>query len=702
MSSFLDCEYKWQHRPDETTASLTNPISTTTTTSVGPLPSYVGSCSYGITSDRNAAATATTTTATATATIKSEQAMLLDDDETADDDNDTDTAGSRYKNYNYDDDFDSSDDEAIIARMKMTTKKKKKDAPHSSDATTSHGNGHSTLREELVTNNNNVVPMTTLPCTSSNTSKSEQAMLLDAFDFDSDSSDDEAIVDRMKMAAKKKKKNKETPHASDATASDRSGYSTLYEELNTNNNNGVPMTTVTRTTYNISNEVVDKYSSTSCLLLNSYKDDGMVASISRDDNDDHGYDNDDIGDDHGNDDDSTFQRSEGIKRKRHEKNPGNTTDRNDKRNVNSDSKDNVSDNNVYSAKRIRVEVDEDILFPSSLPVMSNSHQAVQDVRFCNNEGDGGGAVSGTASSEQRFDSNPALRPRNAKSTKSTNIIASDGGFHENISQGHAKPSSKNSTKWEEYRQQLADFKVKFLHTNVPAKHAENKALGIWVDNQRVQYMLFKAKRKSYMTRERIQSLEELDFEWKSNTTRTWEESRQQLVDFKRKFLHTNVPNKFAENKPLGNWVKSQRKWYKLFKAKRKSYITRERIQSLEELDFEWERITNRCTWEERRQQLVDFKRKFRHTNVPRDYAKNKPLGNWVNTQRIQYRLFKANNNKSFMTRERIQSLKELDFKWQLGRGGRRTRSNSSSLVESSLSKTEDGYESDNSELYVII
>ena len=122
--------------------------------------------------------------------------------------------------------------------------------------------------------------------------------------------------------------------------------------------------------------------------------------------------------------------------------------------------------------------------------MSNSHQAASCVHVSNNKRDGGGAVSATVSSEQRFDPIPVLRPRNAKSTKSTNIIVSGDP------QGHFKPSSKNSTKWKGKRKQLADFKVKFRHTNVPRSYEENKQLGTWVDNQRKQYKLFKEKRKS--------------------------------------------------------------------------------------------------------------------------------------------------------------------------------------------------------------
>ena len=92
-----------------------------------------------------------------------------------------------------------------------------------------------------------------------------------------------------------------------------------------------------------------------------------------------------------------------------------------------------------------------------------------------------------------------------------------------------------------------------------------------------------------MTREQIQSLEKLGFEWElraAPSPYTWEEHRQQLADFKEEFDHTNVPQSYAENKPLANWVKRQKNQYKLFKASKTSSMTREQIQSLEELGFE--------------------------------------------------------------------------------------------------------------------
>jgi len=116
--------------------------------------------------------------------------------------------------------------------------------------------------------------------------------------------------------------------------------------------------------------------------------------------------------------------------------------------------------------------------------------------------------------------------------------------------------------WAEQRNQLADFKKQFHYTNVLQQYAENMPLGLWVNNQRSLYKLLKANKLSHMTSDRIQSLEKVGFEWVVHSRYllyyyTWEEQRQQLADFKNEFHHTNVPQRYTENKSLGSWVKTQ-------------------------------------------------------------------------------------------------------------------------------------------------
>jgi glutaredoxin len=146
------------------------------------------------------------------------------------------------------------------------------------------------------------------------------------------------------------------------------------------------------------------------------------------------------------------------------------------------------------------------------------------------------------------------------------------------------------------------------------------------------------------------------------TTSVWDVRLQELAAYKEANGHTNVPSRFASNKPLGNWVQKQRQQYKLIHENEKSVMTPEHIESLNELDFEW--VVRSASWERHLQELTIYKKQNNgKTYVSTLDATNKPLRTWVNTQKKQYKLFQENENSS-MTPERIKSLNELDFEWQ--------------------------------------
>ena len=54
---------------------------------------------------------------------------------------------------------------------------------------------------------------------------------------------------------------------------------------------------------------------------------------------------------------------------------------------------------------------------------------------------------------------------------------------------------------------------------VPRGYNDNQKLGRWVNNQRAQYRLMKDGKKSQMTEERAQKLEEAGFVWKAKVGR---------------------------------------------------------------------------------------------------------------------------------------------------------------------------------------
>ena len=68
---------------------------------------------------------------------------------------------------------------------------------------------------------------------------------------------------------------------------------------------------------------------------------------------------------------------------------------------------------------------------------------------------------------------------------------------------------------------------------------------------------------SSMTMDRVRALESIGFTWaKRKGQHSWDSKFDELVDYKRRKGHANVPTKFEENKALGRWVSTQRSQFK--------------------------------------------------------------------------------------------------------------------------------------------
>ena len=150
----------------------------------------------------------------------------------------------------------------------------------------------------------------------------------------------------------------------------------------------------------------------------------------------------------------------------------------------------------------------------------------------------------------------------------------------------------------------------------------------------------------------------------------WNTRLRELTDYKQEFGNTSVPQRDTKNKPLGRWIAHQRFQYKLSIKGKPNIITKERYESLNKLGFQWNPKKFAPTWEERRQQLVDFKVEFNHTNVTQSNTNDKPLGLWVKRQRCNYKLIEE-GKPSPLTKERIVSLNKLGFRWRLNKETRK-------------------------------
>ena len=67
----------------------------------------------------------------------------------------------------------------------------------------------------------------------------------------------------------------------------------------------------------------------------------------------------------------------------------------------------------------------------------------------------------------------------------------------------------------------------------------------------------------------------------------WNEHLSEIINFWRLCKSEIIPQKYAKNLKLGQWVMNQRSQYKLFKSGGKYFIIDERISQLEKHRFKW-------------------------------------------------------------------------------------------------------------------
>jgi len=135
----------------------------------------------------------------------------------------------------------------------------------------------------------------------------------------------------------------------------------------------------------------------------------------------------------------------------------------------------------------------------------------------------------------------------------------------------------------------------------------------------------------------------------------WEAMFQLLVQYKKKYRTTRVPNTpNSKHTKLGYWVTNQR-----VNNKRKK-LSEYRKQRLESIGFQF-KVRAYVSWIEMYNKLRSYKKRNNgSTRVPQTatsliYSR---LGNWVHQQRKSY----SNGN---LAEERIYLLEHIGFEWQL-------------------------------------
>lgn len=126
---------------------------------------------------------------------------------------------------------------------------------------------------------------------------------------------------------------------------------------------------------------------------------------------------------------------------------------------------------------------------------------------------------------------------------------------------------------------------------------------------------------------------------------------QDLEEFKERHGHCRVPRGWRENVNLSNWVRNLRR------KKIRGTLSSEKIAKLEELGFVW-RKERKDSWEEHFAQLIEFKERFGHCRVSRNWKENVKLGQWVQS----LRRLKLSGR---LADDKIARLESIGFEWRL-------------------------------------
>ena len=128
----------------------------------------------------------------------------------------------------------------------------------------------------------------------------------------------------------------------------------------------------------------------------------------------------------------------------------------------------------------------------------------------------------------------------------------------------------------------------------------------------------------------------------------WERNYNLLAEFKRQHGHCNVQTNAKDNLRLGRWVAQQRH------RKRENRLQQWQLDLLEKLAFAWSACDN--AWHKLFRDLIAFKHKHGHCNVPCCSISPAGLAAWVASQRHRRKI-------GTLQPQRIRKLESIGFCW---------------------------------------
>ena len=190
--------------------------------------------------------------------------------------------------------------------------------------------------------------------------------------------------------------------------------------------------------------------------------------------------------------------------------------------------------------------------------------------------------------------------------------------------------SRDVGTWEDRLAEVAAFKAKHGHCEMPMNIPENPKLGRFVNSMRTQ------RNSRKLSADRIAKLDALGFVWASSRkvlvdgdgiSAEWQARFDELLQYKQTHGDCDVPTRWPENPQLGRWLSQQRQYRK------SGTLQPERQRRFDEIGFDWRSGSHKEEWSTRFDQLKAYKERFGNCRVPVKWKENPQLGVWVTNQR---------------------------------------------------------------------
>ena len=191
---------------------------------------------------------------------------------------------------------------------------------------------------------------------------------------------------------------------------------------------------------------------------------------------------------------------------------------------------------------------------------------------------------------------------------------------------------------------LVDFGDKYNHCDVPARYGEYKPLGYWVRRQRLTY------NEGKLDPLRQHLLKLVGFNFRLLEFHDWDKMFRKLKQINKQLGHVHITENHNDTQ-LYNWLKYQRSLYWMGK------LDVHKANSLLQLGVKMDnQTTNR--WENKFEQLLEFKNKHGHLYVCRSFTNDTQLINFVKVIR---------RSQNSISADRRNELDKIGFIWKPGK-----------------------------------